>query len=246
MTVGLRVLMGVVAVAALAPAAAGQEPALGARLQARGAAADLAARVETMVRAAERDGLPGAPIADKAIEGLAKRAPSERILAVLDQLRARLRQGQVLTREAGLDPAPGAVVAAAAEALGRGMDAEDVRGLVRAAPGPDAAAAGLTVAAALAAQGLDHRAAALAVRDAYRRGPGGQQLYELPSAVADLTARGLGIAEVARRIMEGGGLPLPPMMGEGRGRGPPAGVPPAQVPGKGQGQGQGQGSGRRR
>jgi hypothetical protein len=199
--------------------------------------------VETLVREAERDGLPGEPIENKAIEGLAKRAPADRILPGLEQLRVRLRQGLTETEAAGLRPAPGAVVAAAAEALGRGMEPADVRELIRDAPAPDAAAAGLTVAAALTAQGLDHRAATRAVHDAYGRGPSPEQLFELPSAVADLRAHGMPMSDVARRIMEGGGLPLPPMAGEGRGHGPPGGVPPGQLPKE---QGPGQGRGRRR
>jgi hypothetical protein len=243
MTAWNRMAIGLLGLAALAAAVAGQEASVAARLVARGAGAEWAGRVETLVQETEREGLPGAPIEDKAVEGLAKRAPAERILPVLEQLRLRLRQGRAQAEAAGLTPAPGAVVAAAAEALGRGMAPADVRQLIHDAPTPDAAAAGLTVAAALAAQGLDQRAATRAVHDAYRHGSGAEQLFELPSAVADLTAHGMGMSDVARRIMEGGGLPLPPMAGEGRGHGPPGGVPPGQMPDKGQ---QGQGRGRRR
>jgi hypothetical protein len=211
------------AVAMVATEAAAQED-LGARLAARGASAEFVAQVRALVADAHSEGLPAAPIEDKALEGLAKRAPPERILPVLEQLRARLRVGRAEAVAAGLAAPPAVVVAAAAEALGRGMTGEQVRDLIRAAPGPEQAADGLVVAASLTAQGLETAAAARAVRDGYGHARGPQQLFELPSAVAELRGRGIPMSDVARRILEGGGLPLPPTAGEGRG-GPPGGLP---------------------
>lgn len=237
----MRRMAVLAALAAAMPTAASAQDDVGARLLARGASPALAARVRALVADAQEEGLPVWPIENKAMEGLAKHAPPERIGPVLEQMRERLRQGLGETQAAGLVPAPGAVVAAAAEALGRGMTPEDVRQLIRSAPAPEAAAAGLTVAASLAAQGLDRRAAVRAVHDAYRRGPSPQQLFELPSVVADLTARGASMADVARRILEGGGLPLPPMAGEGAGKG---GRPGSVPPGPGQSGQHGQGRGR--
>jgi hypothetical protein len=229
------------ALVAAMPVAASAQDDVGARLLARGASPELAERVRALVADAQEEGLPVWPIENKAMEGLAKHAPAERIGPVLEQLRERLRQGLGETRAAGLVPAPGDVVAAAAEALGRGMTPEDVRELIRSAPAPEAAAAGLTVAASLAAQGLERRAAVRAVHDAYARGPSPQQLFELPSVVADLRARGSSMSDLARRILEGGGLPLPPMAGEGAGKG---GRPGNVPPGPGQSAQHGQGRGR--
>jgi hypothetical protein len=236
-------IRGTVVLASLAVAItpAWAQDDIAARLTARGAAPALVERVRALVAGAQEEGLPAWPIENKALEGIAKHAPADRIAPVLEQVRNRLRQGLSVTQAAGLVPPPGEVVAAAAEALGRGMTAEDVRGLIRGAPAPEAAAAGLTVAASLAAQGLERRAAVRAVHDAYGRGPGPQQLFELPSVVADLTARGSSMADVARRILEGGGLPLPPMAGEGAGKG---GRPGALPPGPGQSGQHGQGRGR--
>jgi hypothetical protein len=201
-----------------------------AELAARGAPADFVERVGATVDATLAQGLPPEPLIDKALEGWAKRGrvPPERVLAVLEQVRERLVEGRAATVRAGMADPPGAVVAAAAEALGRGMTPEDVRDVVSSAPGAEAAAAGLTVAASLCAQGLDRAAAVRAVRDVYRAHADPGPLFELPSAVADMTGRGIPMADVARRIMQGGGLPLPPMAGQGAGQGRPGSVPPGR------------------
>jgi hypothetical protein len=173
-----------------------------------------------------------APIEAKALEGWAKRGrvPQERVLVALEQLAAGLEAGRDATVRAGLDPPPGDVVAAAAEALGRGMSAEDVRSVIAAAQTPEAAAMGLTVAASLAAQGLDRAAALKAVRDALGPGHGPTDILELPSAVAGLLARGVPMSDVARQILQGGGLPLPSTPGAGVGKGRPTGIPPGRGP----------------
>jgi hypothetical protein len=207
-----------------------QVPDVRAELQARGAPPSFVDQVGAIVDAARADGLPAEPMVDKAIEGWAKhdRVPLARVVQVLEQVRARLREGRTAAREAGMASPLGAVVAAAGEALGRGMTAADVRQLIGSAPAPATAAAGLTVAAALAAQGLERGAAVRAVRDAYAAGGPPERLYELPSVVADMRGHGMAMTDVAKRIMEGGGLPLPPMAGQGQGQGMgrPGNVPP--------------------
>jgi hypothetical protein len=205
---------------------AAQERDVRQELAQRGAPPAFVDAVMVQVAAAREAGLPPGPVADKALEGWAKHVPADRVASALAQVRARLEEGRGALRAAGVGAPGDAAVVGAAEALGRGLTREDVGELAGAAPDPEAMGAGLTVAASLHAQGLDRRAAVRAVRDAYAHGDGPAQLYELPSAVADLTGRGVPVGDVARRIMEGGGLPLPPMAGQGQGAGRPGTVPP--------------------
>lgn len=202
----------------------------------RGAPPAFVEPVAAQVDATRAVGLPEGPVIDKALEGWAKRVQVQRVVMALEQVRTRLDAGRQALVAAGQSTPPAPMVIGAAEALARGLDAEDVRSLAADAPDPEAGAAGLMVAASLCAQGLDRPAAVHAVRDGFRRGLDAAQLYELPSAVAGLTGRGMALTDVARRIMEGGGLPLPPTAGAGgQAGGRPGGVPPG--PGGQQGQG---------
>ncbi len=199
-------------------------------LVSRGAPVAFADAVAELVAAAQAEGLPADPIASKALEGWAKRAlvTPDRVLAVLREMPARLRAGRDASQQTGIDPAPTALVAAAAEALGRGMTPGQVRAVIESAPTPEAAATGIWVASSLAAQGLETAAAVRAVSDAYRGGRRPDDVLELPSAVAGLFARGAAPGDVARRIFEGG-RPLIPV-GPGRG-------PVTDLPGRGRGRG---------
>ncbi len=207
-------------------------------LIARGAPAEFADQVTTIVEQAEASQLPTEPLVSKALEGWAKRGrvPPDRVIMVMTQLQTQLRIGREVAIGAGLDPPPGAVVAAAAGALGRGIGREDVHEIIGAAPDPEAAATGLTVAAALRAQGLERAAAVRAVGDAYRGGRLPEEVLEFPSVVSGLRAQGEPMAGIARRILEGGGLPVP--MGQGAGMGGQGGRPPG-VPGTQPGAGAG-------
>ncbi len=199
-------------------------------LVARGAPTEFADRAATIVVEAEASQLPTEPLVSKALEGWAKRAsvPAGRVIMVMTQLQGRLRVGRELTMGAGLNPPPHDVVAAAAEALGRGINREEIMEIIDAAPEPGAAATGLTVASALRAQGLERAAAVQAVGDAYRGGRPPEEVLEFPSVVSGLRAQGEPMSGIARRILEGGGLPVP--AGQGKGIGGPGGRPPG-VPG---------------
>ena len=223
------------ALATAAVPAAAQEPGIGEQLVARGAPADFANQVAQIVASARADALPTAPLESKALEGWAKRdrVPPERVLAVLQQLVGRLEQGRNVVRDVGFDASP-PVVAGAAEALGRGLTAEQIREVVRSAPDPAAAGTGLTVAASLAAQGLPAAAAVRAVSDAYRSGRGPEEVLEFPSTVADATARGERMADIGQRIMQGGMLAPPGGGAGGAGSGGQGGRPPG-MPGSKQG-----------
>ena len=224
---------GMVAIARPAPA---QERDVRAELTARAAPPAFVEVIAEQVSAARAARLPAGPMIDKALEGWAKRVAAPRVVVALEQLRSRLEAGRAAAIAAGAAEPTEAVIAGAAEALARGLTPDDVRALVSHAPGPEAAAAGLMVAASLHAQGLDHAASVRAVEEAYGRAIDPAQLYELPSVVAGLAGQGMQMGDLARRIMQGGGLPLPPMAGgAGQGAGRPGQVPPG--PGANQGSG---------
>jgi hypothetical protein len=227
----------VLAAVMLAPALGAQERDVRAELAARGAVPGFVDMVAERVEAAHAARLPAGPLIDKALEGWAKHVPAQRVAVALEQLRTRLETGRGVVVAAGMLEPTDAVVAGAAEALARGLTPEEVRALVTRAPGPEAAAAGLMVAASLHAQGLEHAASVRAVVEAYGADLDPARLYELPSVVAGLAGQGMLMSDLARRIMQGGGLPLPPMAGGvGQSNARPGAVPIG--PGANQGVGQ--------
>ena len=78
---------------------------------------DAAAQIEAVVEAARRNGVPVAPLYDKALEGAAKRVPAARVMPALREYSGRMERAQGLlggTREV-------AWLVAGADALGRGV-----------------------------------------------------------------------------------------------------------------------------
>lgn len=207
-------------------ALAAQVPDVRAQLEERGVPAALAGQVAVVVEDAASRGLPVGPLAEKAIEGWAKHVPPPRIVAAVRQLAERLGTAQTAVVMAGVTNPSGELVAAAAEALGRGMTAADVSAVLQAAPTPEAAEPGLTVAAALAAQGLARNDATGAVVESYRGGRSMGQILELPSVAQALMAGGVPVPEVAK-LLRG------PPPGRGHGAGVSGGRPPNVPPGVG-------------
>ena len=193
----------------------------------RGADIGFANQVAEIVDNARAEQLPTEPLVSKALEGWAKRArvPQGRVITALNQSVARLRMGREIGLAAGMDTLPGPVVSAAADAIGRGMSREQVGQVLGSANGPDVAATGLTVAAALVAQGLEADAAVRVVGDAFRNERPPEEILEFPSSLTGLRARGQEMSEIARQIMQGGGLPSPTAPGMGGRGNRPQGVP---------------------
>lgn len=190
-----------------------QEPdPLRTELVGRGAPSAFADQVLAMIEAAAAAGLPTSALAAKALEGWAKhtRVPPEQVILVLERMLERLAAARDAVAAAGFDPPPEPVVAAAADALARGLSPEQVREVVTAASGADAAEAGLVVAASLAGQGLDRAAAAKLVRTALDAGRPPEQLLRMPRVLAELLAGGVTMAEVAQVILEHGEFPDAP------------------------------------
>jgi hypothetical protein len=224
----IRRLLVAAALAAVPVPLTAQQGDVEVRLAARGIPADLARQVRTIAADAASQGVPSGPLADKAIEGWAKHVPAERIVVALRQFAARMAEAGTAVRGAGLEAPSGAVIAAAAEAMGGGLGAEQIRSVVRAAP-PDAAAPGLSVAAALAAQGIGGAQAVTIVVDAMHRHRPMSQLLDLPSVARAMHDQGMSPGEIGDKLMPRHG-------GDeagGEGRGGKGDRPPNVPPGTG-------------
>ncbi|HEX7089504.1 MAG TPA: hypothetical protein VF192_05170 [Longimicrobiales bacterium] len=180
MTTSPFILAGAAALL-LAASAAGQEPRLETRLDPatyRG--------VVAVIEQARARGLPTEPLVDKALEGVAKRAPGERIIGAVARLSERLGAAR-----AALGPnASLAEVQAGAEALAVGVPEEALRELR--ATAPDASlAVPLGVLTQLVSRGIAVSRATETVLELLRRGARPPQLIALGQAVQEDIAQGM-------------------------------------------------------
>lgn len=206
------------------PALAAQQGLRG-QLAARGLPDELAQRVESVAVRAGGEGLPWQPLADKAIEGWAKHVPGPRIVAAVEAFAGRLGEGRAAVRAAGVGEPDGALIRAAADALGSGLAEPQIGAVMRAAPRPALRAPALTVAAALRAQGVPAEQAVSVVAESMRGGRTMTQLLDIPQAMRAMQQQGLSPIEAGRRILRGTPPDIP-----GPGRQGPRGNPPPAPP----------------
>ncbi|MGD8726433.1 MAG: hypothetical protein PVH40_02255 [Gemmatimonadales bacterium] len=222
----------ILATAILAPASVGaQELTVREQLRARGLPPALVDEVSAAAADASAQGLPQGMVVDKAVEGWAKRVPQARIMAVVRQQIQLMSQAREALAARGWDTPAGPMITASAEALGRGISAQQVGAVVEAAPTPEAAGPALRVAAALSAQGLGNEEAVQVVTRAMRRGETPEELLNMPSFARAMRAQGMGIVQIRERLMQGGGAMRGAGPGPGMGTRPP-GVPPDPGSGK--------------
>jgi hypothetical protein len=176
-----------------------------AQLQARGLPPDLVDAVAAVSLEAAGRGLPTGPLADKALEGWAKRAAVNRILIVVQSFSTRMGEAQTAVRAGGVQNPTGDVIAAAAEAIGRGMNGTQVSEMVRAGGSRADVAPALHVATALAAQGMGMDQAVIVVSAAMRQGRASDQLLDMPSLMRTMQSRGIAMPEIGRQLMQGTG-----------------------------------------
>lgn len=203
------------------------------------------AQIETQLQQAMERGLPVEPLLDKAVEGIAKGVPGNRIAGAVTQLTGQLGQARALL---GNGAPPAAVdVAAVADALRRGVPEHAVRRIhERATPGEAVAMAVHTV-GDLMDQGVPVEQA-LGVLEAWRaRGGKAAELRELPAAVERLIRKGTLPAQAAAAVTGAMQRGAPPGLsgghpGQGMG-GPPNGppIPPGAGPPDDRGKGKGKG-----
>lgn len=161
---------------------------------------EYAAEVREIAREAREAGVPPGLIARKAFEGMAKGYPPQRIVSALDAYAGRLRAATALL---GPSPRPGSV-AAAAEALRRGVPPDVIQSMAgRQRQGRDLAVP-LIVLSDLTAAGVPTQDALEMVNSAMDRSARGDQMLGLSAAVRRRMRQGAdwrtAVEDVRRRV----------------------------------------------
>lgn len=161
--------------------------------------AEYAARVREIARESREAGVPPGLIARKAFEGFAKGYPPERVVSALDAYAGRLREARGLL---GPDRRP-ASLAAAAEALRRGVPRDAIRSMGDRGRGARDLAVPLIVLSDLTEAGVPTENALEMVNSAMDRGTRGDQMLGLSAAVRRRMQQGAdwstAVEEVRRR-----------------------------------------------
>ncbi|MBT8397558.1 MAG: hypothetical protein HKO65_13585 [Gemmatimonadetes bacterium] len=191
--------------------------------------------IDALATEVGREGIPAEPLFNKALEGLAKRVPSDRLLPAVTRYAGQLR----MAREAFGGLGSGPLYVAGADALQRGVEPELLSRLgQREGDSPGASPMAVLVLADLVEAGVPADRALGMVREALRMRTGEQQMLGMTARVRQLMRQGQSpqdAAEQVRRSLQ---------RGRGGGVGPP--VPPGSEPstkGRRQG-GNGRGGGR--
>lgn len=114
---------------------------------------DVAAQVIEQVELAQSRGLPGAPVVNVALEGVAKGRGPDQVVTAVEAMVGDLGRAADALRDAGRPPALGEMEAATA-AMRMGLDGAQVSELARSQPSGRSLAVPLLVMGGLAARGL--------------------------------------------------------------------------------------------
>lgn len=156
--------------------------------------------VESLVREAGAEGLPTAPLIQKALEGSIKGVAPERIVRTVRIFRAELRDAHYLLMtarpSAGVDTAD---IVAVAFALHRGLRPAEVQELLAVAP-EEARDVALQIAADIAARGYTPEEASRLVSDALAQRLTPRELMSLPRFVSVELERGAAPDEAMNRV----------------------------------------------
>lgn len=202
----------------LAPHLAGQGRP-DARLAGR-VPAPLAAAVTALLDSAALRGLPGAPLVDKTLEGVAKGAPTDRILVAVRTVYDQLATVATVLAETG--NASSDAVEAGSFAMAAGLSRSDIGEIGRTADGSHPAATALLVAGTLAALGVPRAETVALVRATIRSGRPVGDLVSLPGQVQAAMAGGSPPAAAAAALVRAAEAhPAPQPRGQGRGQGNP-------------------------
>ncbi|MCL7927569.1 MAG: hypothetical protein M8841_07245 [marine benthic group bacterium] len=142
-------------------------------------------RIREMAGELGREGIPPQLIRRKAVEGIAKGVPPDRIVGALEDYSNRLREANDLLAAGGMDRRDGASLAATAEAVRRGVSPDAIRSLAGEAGGRGnrGLAVPMLVLGDLAEAGVPADQALDAVREGMRRGTPEQGMLNFSAAV---------------------------------------------------------------
>jgi hypothetical protein len=183
------------------------------------------------------EGIPSDPVFNKALEGMAKRVPAERIFPVVTRYAGQLRQAQSAFQGSSNGP----LLVAGADAIQRGVTVEDLRALHGGGQGqgagPQASPMAVLVFADLVEAGVPAERALGVLQEAMRMRTQEGEMLGISARVRQLMRQGQSPQEAAeqvrRSLQRGRG---------GGGVGPP--VPPGSEPAtKGRRNGRGNGGG---
>ncbi|MBI4499527.1 MAG: hypothetical protein HY700_00030 [Gemmatimonadetes bacterium] len=198
-------------------------------LQGRVDPATLAA-LRPVLAAAAAESLPTRPLEDKALEGVAKRVPSARIIDAVQQLVTSLREARGLLRSGSPAPTPSeAEIVAAADARRRGVPSEEIAALRREAASSPLVVP-LTILSDLVERGVPADQARSVIAEMASRGTPMAQIAQIPGRVDVALRVGASPAEALRGALPGAA--------RGKPESPPAGRPaspgtPTSTRGKG-------------
>jgi len=205
-----------------------------------------AARFDALLERAAREGLPTAPLVNKALEGIAKQVPDARIVTAVEQRLTVLGSA----RAALGSPALPGDIEGVADAMQRGVSAEAVRALRAQAAGNTPVAVAVHVLADLQDRGVPTDVALDVLRAWHARGGRPEDLPAIPAGVDRLLRQGVGPAEAGSAVaasIRSGNAASSGRPGAPGARGRPDKLPvqppvePGSNPGKGKGKGKGKG-----
>jgi len=172
--------------------------------------------VDALAIQVAQEGIPSEPLYNKALEGMAKRVPPDRLLPAITRYAGQLRQARGAFGHTGTGP----LLVAGADALQRGVELEVLRRLGQGegeGPGPSPMA--VLVLADLVEAGVPADRALGVLREAMRMRTQEQQMLGISARVRQLMRQGQSpqdAAEQVRRSLQrgrgGGGVgpPVPP------------------------------------
>ena len=175
------------------------------------------AALRPVLSAAAAESLPVRPLEDKALEGVAKKVPSTRIVDAVRQMVTSLREARGLLRNGApaLRPSEGEIVAAA-DARRRGVPPEEITTLRREAPSSPLVVP-LTILSDLVERGVPADQARSVIAEMANRGTPMNQIAQIPGRVDVALRVGATPAEALRGAL--------PAAARGRPENPPAGPP---------------------